>query len=56
MLDQPLVSVILTSYNRPRFLPEAIECVLEQDYGNLGGHRWPTGSLSGATSRRVVPR
>ena len=28
----PTVSVILTTYNRDRFLPEAIQSILAQDY------------------------
>ena len=34
-MDTPLVSVILATYNGSRFLSEAIESVLSQEYLNL---------------------
>src|SRR5260221_7233208 len=35
MPDQPLVSVIMLVYNSARYLPEAIESVLNQTYRNF---------------------
>lgn len=32
MIDRPLVSVIVPTYNRATYLPEAVECVLAQTY------------------------
>jgi alpha-1,3-rhamnosyltransferase len=33
--DQPLVTVVIPSHNHERFITEAIDSVLAQDYGNL---------------------
>ena len=33
--DQPLVSVIMTFFNRKEFLPEAVESILNQTYKNI---------------------
>ncbi len=35
MIDQPLVSVLMTSYNRERYIAEAIKSVLDQTYSNF---------------------
>ncbi|MEI0493722.1 glycosyltransferase family 2 protein [Brachyspira intermedia] len=35
MIDYPLVSVIITTYNRKKLLVEAINSVLKQDYTNI---------------------
>lgn len=34
-VDGPLVSVVITTYNRPELLAEAVESVRDQTYGNL---------------------
>lgn len=33
--EQPLVSVILTSYNHERFIGESIKSILNQTYSNI---------------------
>lgn len=33
--DSPFISVILTHYNRPRFLRQAVDSLLAQDYGDF---------------------
>lgn len=40
----PLVSLIMTVYNRERYLPDAIESVLSQSYGSLELLIWDDGS------------
>ncbi len=35
MTEQPLVSVLMTPYNREQYLPEAIESVLDSCYKNF---------------------
>jgi glycosyltransferase involved in cell wall biosynthesis len=34
-MEDPLVSVIITTYNRPNLLPRAIKSVIDQNYSNL---------------------
>jgi filamentous hemagglutinin family protein len=46
----PLVSIIITTYNRERFLTQAIESVLQQSYRHLELVLWDDGSTDGSVA------